>query len=76
MGKHVDNTRQVDKHIYAYRWWEPQHRKPGEANDTPWPPPRDVWSGNPDTDRAWVHQGLLGRDRGWIDPDSPIEFFD
>lgn len=78
MGKHVDTNRPVDTHyrsFYAPLSTGPMHRKPGSPMVT-FGIASDVWSGNPDTDRAWVHRGLLGRDRGWINPDSPIEFFD
>lgn len=66
MGKHVDTTRPEDAANYdRLARWERElltgiptpsqaHRKPGEANDTPWPPPRDAWSGNAEDDKYWA----------------------
>lgn len=61
MGKHVDSGRFVDDvwegTLNGHGYAAPRHRKPG-------PPAAplghrtflDVWSGDPDTDRAWAHE--------------------
>lgn len=58
MGKHVDTTRYTDDTENPYGGPLGVHRKPGpaaysHADAAQYATMRDVWSGNPDTDRAW-----------------------
>lgn len=60
MGRHVDTTRPVDHVPWARTWPTPQHQKPGPAHTQAGTIDlgdftQDVWSGDPDTDRAWAH---------------------
>lgn len=57
MGKHVDTTRPEDAGVGVHDtpsdWPGPaRHRKPGSPMVT-FGVASDVWSGDPDTDRAW-----------------------
>lgn len=58
MSRHVDRTRPEDAPGRHSGWSgnAQAHRKPGDPTMNAGTYFQDVWSGDPDTDRAWAHE--------------------